>query len=162
MKEYIDLQISVGGKELIDYINRVPEKYQIEVEKRIPTVRRNTKKVVQMYAPKNRGTYAKSFTINNYSRNKWEIGYEVYAKPPHYRLSHLLEGRNDKHPGYAHILKQFRWGQGEPTRKGNIGMVRHGETRRFKHLEPGKDYAEKTFGELHETVVKLVFNKLKG
>lgn len=161
MKDYIGLEISVGGKELINYLNNVPEKTQIEVEKRIPNVRRNTKKVVQKFAPSNRGIYKKSFTINNYARQKWEIGYEVYAKPPHYRLSHLLEGRDDDHPSYAHILKQFRWGQGEPTKNGKVGMVVVGTTKRFLHLIKGKEFAEEKVEELYNIAIKESTKELR-
>ena len=167
MSEYIGLQISVGAKELIQYINTVPERTQAEVERKIPSIKQGTKRTVKNYAPTNRfdlkraGTYRDSFTINNYARSKWEIGYEVYAKPPHYRLSHLLEGRNDEHPSYAHILKQFRKGHGEPTRFGKVGMVRVGTTQQFEHLRYGKEYAEKKVTQLYEYALEKSTSKLE-
>ena len=161
-KEYLDLELTVNDKDLVKYLNSVSERTQIEIEARIPSVRRRTKSVVQAHSPVDRGIYRRSIILNNYAKEKYEIGYQVYAKPPHYRLSHLLEGRNDTYGGkYAHILKQFRWGQGEPTRKGRIGMVRVGMTKRYQHLKYGLEYAEEAVRELYDLAIKKSIKKGK-
>lgn len=146
---WFNINIKTDGIDWSDWIATVPEKTRRQVEKDLPPVRRQTKKVVQSHAPSNTGIYKKSFIINNFAESKWKVGFQVYAKKPHYRLTHLLEN--------GHRIKLFRRGSGTPTFRGNIGMnfvktkLRpSGNTKDFKHIEPGQEYAEKQVPKLYQ------------
>lgn len=157
--EIISFTYKANCAKAAHYLSSVPENVKYRMNQTIPKLRRETKKVVQQNAPVKRGVYRRSFRLNNYSRTPWEIGFEVYAQPPHYRLTHLLEGRDDIHPSYAHILKQFRWGQGEKTKNGKIGMVEVGRTKRYFHLKPGYYYASEKMIQLCEEAILYAKNK---
>lgn len=143
------------------WIGKVPDKIQAELNQKIPYIRRQTKKVVQSNlkfgAGVDEGIYRKSFTSINLSENKWHIGFQVVAKKPHYRLTHLLEN--------GHRIKIFTPGQGEPTKRGNIGMSfysgsRYGDrTRSFPHIEPGQRYAEDRIIRLYYATINKKYSE---
>lgn len=157
-----NIQLKIDAKHATEraceYLSKVPPKLRLELEARaLPKVRRGTKNVVKQNAPVERGIYRKSFTINNYTQGKWNLGFEVYAKQPHYRLTHLLEGKDGK--SYGHELWQFKKGQGKKTRWGNVGMVHVGKTRKFPHLDVGYKYAIKEMDRLCNEAVHNAFEK---
>lgn len=126
------------------WIGKVPDRIQADLNKKIPYVKQQTKKVVKDHLTFGNGVkegiYRKSFTAINLSENKWHIGFQVVAKKPHYRLTHLLEN--------GHRIKIFTPGHGDLTKHGNIGMsfvstAKTGNrTRKIPHIEPGQAYAE--------------------
>lgn len=154
---------------------KVPDRVKYEIEDRkLPYLKTATKREVQKNLFKDHGVdegiYRKSFTINSFAENKWQIGFQVYAKKPHYRLTHLLEGPEDQNWGHQIVI--FRWGQGRPTKWGNVGMVAtgtrlhpDGHTRKVKHIEPAQKYAEERVGILFQEAYngKLLerMNKIK-
>lgn len=126
------------------WLGKVPDNIQSDLNKKIPSVKRQTKKVVKDHLTFGNGVeegiYKKSFTVIDLSENRWHIGFQVVAKKPHYRLTHLLEN--------GHRIKLFTPGHGEQTKHGNIGMsfvstLRTGNrTKEIPHIEPGQTYAE--------------------
>lgn len=175
----INIYFESNALDYAHWCNVVPEKIQLEAEERTPRLKKNTKKTVQNHLTSDfgvdEGVYRKSFTINDYSRTKWEIAFQVFAKKPHYRLTHLLEGGNP--PMYGHRTILFRWGKGRPTKiTGAIGMSqvyntelhykdhKHiiGYTGLVRHIEPGQVYAEKYFPMIYEeTLNKVLKERMK-
>lgn len=172
----IKIQFESNALDYAKWINVVPEKIQTELESKTPTLKRKTKKTVQEHLTGSfgvdEGVYRRSFTINDYSRTKWEIAFQVFAKKPHYRLTHLLEGGNP--PMYGHRTILFRWGKGRPTTKtGAIGMShvyetqshykghRHiiGYTGLVRHIEPGQVYAEKQLPIIYDEGINKVLKE---
>lgn len=78
------------------------------VEKAVKTTAKDTVKRLRETSPKRTGAYAKSWTSRT-DRAKNGAAATVYAKAPHYRLTHLLEkghikatgGRVEGHPHIA-------------------------------------------------------------
>lgn len=169
--QLIKIEFNSNAREYSRWIGEVPEKIQLQVEEKLPRVKRNTKKEVQEHLTndfgigigKKRGTYKKSFTVNDYSQTKWQVAFQVYAGKGHHRLTHLLEGGSP--PMYGHQTILFRWGKGKPTtKKGVIGMSHVYETKLHykkhhhiigytglvRHIEPGQDYAEEQLPILYD------------
>ena len=145
MMAQINIEFKINTEDYVRWLNDVPQRIQREIEEDIPVLRRNTKKIVQSKLKKGNGVdegiYRKSFIINNFAESKWHIGFQVFAKKPHYRLTHLLED--------GHRIKVFTRGKGVKTYNGNIGMSfvktrmrPSGVTKSIKHIEPGQEYAE--------------------
>lgn len=164
------ISIEPNTRSYIEWLTVVPEMIQLEVESELPRVRRATKKEVQSHLTSDfgvdEGVYRRSFIINNYSNSKWEVAFQVYAKKPHYRLTHLLED------GHKTIL--FRWGKGRPTHiTGAVGMSqifktennyknhKHepGWTGSVEHIEPGQEYAEKELPNLYDKGINKVLKR---
>lgn len=166
-----DVTFDSNAKSWEQWCNGVPQRIQSLVEEKLPQVRTKTKKEVQSHLTvnygigiaKNSGIYKKSFRINNYSKSKWEVGFQVYAGNGHHRLTHLLEGVQPPTRGHATIL--FRWGKGKPTKvKGVIGMSQVYETKihykghkhqpgftgAVEHIKPGQEYAEQQLPILYD------------
>jgi len=157
----IKIKISDNFQDFAKWLSKTPEAIQLKIDERIPYIRRSTKKEVQNHLTighgVDEGIYKKSFKINNYAQSKWEVAFQVYAKDPHYRLTHLLE--------YGHRIKVFRWGQGEPTKRGNVGMVfinslRHGtHTEAIPHIAPAQKYADDKVYELYDKTIDKKFTE---
>ena len=164
--------ISSNAQDWIKYLGNVAEKTQIEVDRNIPKISRATKQNVKSHlvhgAGIEQGIYRKSFRINNFAESKWHVGFQVFARKPHYRLTHLLEGVSKKR-GHRTVL--FRWGKGKRTKWGNVGMnwvlttknKKHplGYTRAIKHIEPGQNFAEMKVVEMYETTIKNNMERMK-
>lgn len=155
------ITVSAELKQSAYYLTKVPEKVQIYCESRYPTIKRGAKRVVKKHLTKpggvDQGVYKRSFTINNYSESKWQLGFQVVARKPHYRLTHLLE--------HGHESKVFKWGQGRPTIWGNVGMVNIGRRGMnvmgaSQHIQEGQDYAEKKVIDLYIKAVNHAFDDL--
>ena len=142
----VKVHFDSNARDYSTWLNNVAERTQRKLKNRIPTVRRKTKKVVQSHLKSgqgvDKGIYKRSFKINDFSQSKWEIAFQVFAKKPHYRLTHLLED--------AHDMVLFRWGRGRRTKWGNIGMAKTrtvrrpmGRTHVVKHIKYGQAYAER-------------------
>jgi len=167
----IKISFDSNARSYSEWISKVPQKIQLQVEEKLPQVKRKTKKEVQSHLTKQfgigidrkSGTYKKSFKINDYSQTKWQVAFQVFADKGHHRLTHLLEGGNP--PMYGHQTILFRWGKGKPTtKKGVVGMShvyqtkmhyknhRHiiGYTGLVRHIEPGQDYAEEQLPILYD------------
>jgi len=173
---YIKINVDSNARDYADWISRVPERIQLKIEAEIPTLKRKTKKTVKNELTTNfgvdEGIYRKSFIINDYSRNKWEVAFQVFARKPHYRLTHLLEGEILPNCGHATIL--FRRGIGRPTtRKGLRGMSHifatkthykghthpPGYTGIVKHIEPGQKYAEQELPILYDEGINKILTE---
>jgi hypothetical protein len=157
----IDVSIDFETQDFAKWIGNVPDRIQTELNNKIRPLKRNTKKVVkdhlQYGAGVETGIYKKSFTIIDLSENKWHIGFQVVAKKPHYRLTHLLEN--------GHRIKIFTPGRGEQTKRGNIGMsfvttLRTGaRTHSFPHIEPAQTYADNAIIALYKDTVNRKFSE---
>lgn len=139
-KTRASIHIKTNAKDWVKYLNEVPEKTQLYVDGKIPKLRSNTRKNVRSHLTKGHGVdegiYRKSFIINNFAESKWHVGFQVFAKKPHYRLTHLLED--------GHILKVFRWGGSERTKWGNYGMeIYHKNLPQFHILHQHKSMPKK-------------------
>lgn len=158
----IKVHLDSNARDYSEWLNNVAERTQRKLEAKAPIIKRRTKKTVQKHLVKGKGLeegiYRKSFTINDYSQTKWEICFQVYAKKPHYRLTHLLED--------GHKMFLFRWGRGRPTKWGNVGMAftttrrrPKGRTHVVKHIKPGQQYAEKQFPKLYDEGINSVLKE---
>ncbi len=78
------------------------------------------------------GKYAKSITIKKNAITFGEESYIVYAKPPHYRLPHLLE--------YGHALRN--------------GGREVGHTKAYPHWKPAEEQAIRQFERMVEGVIR--------
>lgn len=172
----IDIKFRSNEADYIKYLGQVAESLQLDVDHKIPTIARGAKRTVKNALTEDfgidSGTYQRSFTINNYSESKWHVGFQVFAKNPHYRLTHLLEGGTSA-PMYGHRTVLFRWGKGERTRFGNYGMShvyetkKHykghhhiiGYTNKIEHIEPGQYYAETKVERMYEDAIKKALSK---
>lgn len=159
---YVYFTISDNSKDWIKYLNNVAENTQLRIDERIPNIRTSTKRKVQSELYKGHGMdtgiYKRSFTINNYAESKWHIGFQVFAKKPHYRLTHLLED--------GHESKVFRRGKGKPTKWGNIGMVNIGRrganiTGASQHIAEGQKYAEDKIQKIYEEAINKSMERMK-
>ena len=67
------------------------------VQKAVDTVGEEGKATLRQTSPRRSGAYAKSWTFgkNQTKRNPHEYKRTIYAKAPHYRLTHLLEYGHD-------------------------------------------------------------------
>lgn len=176
----IQFKIKDNAQDFVKYFDNVPYKTQHEIESKIPTLRRNTKKKVQSQLTSNfgvnEGVYRRSFIINNFAESKWHVGFQVFAKAPHYRLTHLLEGWDESANGKSNVGHKtilFRWGKGRPTHiKGVKGMSHVKQTKnhykghqhiagwtgRVRHIAIGQEYAE---GKIVSMYKKAIENNLE-
>lgn len=157
----IKLSITSNAQDYIKWIDNVPNKMQVEIDRKIPIIARGSKREVKNnLVPGNgvdEGVYKNSFIINNFRESKWNVGFQVFAKKPHYRLTHLLEGYENR-PG-GHKIFLFTPGVGRATKWGNIGMSwvqsagKSGWTKKVIHIEPGQQYAEDKIIEMYESTL---------
>ena len=150
--------ISSNAQDWVKYLNTVAEKTQLDIEGKMPSLKQGTKRTVQRELKPNfgvdEGIYRKSFRINSFAESKWHIGFQVFARKPHYRLTHLLE--------YGHRKKVFRWGQGKRTKWGNVGMVfLSGMTKEIPHIEVGQEYAEEKVYALYQKAIEKNLERMK-
>lgn len=153
-----DIKISTNAQDWITYLNGVAENTQIDIDNQIPKLRTNTRKKVKSYLKKgsgvDEGIYKKSFIINNFAESKWHIGFQVFAKKPHYRLTHLLED--------GHEVWVFRRGGGRKTKWGNFGMVLLNKTtKKIPHIAPSQEYAEDKIKDLYEETINKNLGRMK-
>lgn len=158
----IKVHLDSNAREYGGWMGGVPEKIQLRLEAKATPMKSKTKRIVQSYLRPNRGVeegvYRKSFKINDYSQTKWEICFQVFARKPHYRLTHLLE--------YGHDMILFRWGRGKRTKWGNVGMAKTATKRRpnavtleIPHIKYGQEYADKNFPILYDEGVNSVLTE---
>ena len=171
-------QFKTDNQKLIQYLGNVAEKTQIEIDSKIPSISRNTKVNVKSHLNVNygidEGVYRNSFKMYNFAESKWHVGFQVFAKKPHYRLTHLLEGGDA--PMYGHRTILFRWGKGRPTHvTGAVGMShvyvtkKHykghthiiGYTNAIKHIEPAQAYAENKVVQMYEKALSKSLERIK-
>lgn len=175
----IKIVFDSNARDYAQWVSGVPQKIQLQVEEKTPRLKKRTKKEVQKHLTTkfgvDEGVYKKSFKINDYAQTKWQVAFQVFAKKPHHRLTHLLEGGNP--PMYGHATILFRWGKGRPTtKKGVIGMSHvyqtklhykghhHiiGYTGLVRHIEPGQEYAEEQLPILYdEGINKTLKERMK-
>ena len=102
-------RVSVDGlaeavmKELNDYAKAATE----DVKKAVKKAGDSVKKDIQANAPKDTGTYAKSWSVKNMKETSHSLEVTVYSRN-RYQLAHLLEFGHAKRgggrvPGRAHI-----------------------------------------------------------
>lgn len=160
MKSDIQIYIQSNAYDYSSWFNDIPRRIQLKIKEDIPKIRKETKKIVKAQLTTGHGVeqgiYRKSFIINNFAESPWRIGFQVFAKKPHYRLTHLLED--------GHRIKIFRRGQGERTKWGNIGMVftstrrrPSGRTNVVEHIETGQRFADEAVPYLYRKTYLLLF-----
>lgn len=158
--QYVYFTVEDNSKDWIAYLSNITERTQLTIDEKLPQVRRATKTKVQseLYHRHglDKGVYRKSFIINNFNKSKWQIGFQVYAKAPHYRLTHLLEN--------GHRSSVFKRGQGKMTKWGNIGMVdigRRGLNRKgtSQHIAVGQKFAEEKVTDLYQYGIEKIFSE---
>ena len=158
----ITLDVKSNMQEYAKWLNFVPEHIQTEVERKIPTISRGTKRTVKSKLVPgmgvDEGVYKASFKTNNFAESKWEVGFQVFAKKPHYRLTHLLED--------GHEIWLFTPGTGRMTRFGNIGMSHvstlrrpSGRTNAIEHIQPGQTYADEKVIKLYKDAIEQTLKK---
>ena len=152
----IKVHLDSNAREYGSWLGGVPEKIQLKLEAKATPLKTKTKKIVQSYLRPNHGVdegiYKKSFKINDYSQTRWELCFQVFAKKPHYRLTHLLE--------YGHDVWLFQWGRGRRTKWGNVGMNKIAKTTKLvPHIEYGQKYAEKQYPILYDEGVNSVLTE---
>jgi len=96
---------------LEDYTNGVKE----TTEKVLKSVARESAQKLRNSSPRKYGDYAKSWSF----KTERDGSFVVYAKAPHYRLTHLLEN--------GHVIR---------NKKGT-----YGRTNGIKHIEPVEEWA---------------------
>lgn len=124
---------NVISETIHDYTQEVKEAIDDSVLQTAEEVR----DMVKEKAPVQKGKYQKSIAIKREKEilgNKQRI---VYAKAPHYRLTHLLEK--------GHVVRN-QYGT-------------YGRTRAFPHWAPAEDYADKTHT---KRVIKAIETGGKG
>lgn len=166
---FLFIEIKDNIQDYIKYLGNVAEEAQVEVDRKIPRIASATTKAVKKELDENtthypsgrvksgkggysQGIYKKSIRSYNFAESKWHVGFQVYAKKPHYRLSHLLEN--------GHVNKQFRWGKGSPTRFGNKGMIiMPFKTIQVPHIEPGQEFANEKVIEMYHKALNESLSK---
>ena len=144
------------------WMGGVPKSIQVELDRKVPKIGSKTKRVVKKELKPgfgvDEGIYKRSFTLNTFSENKWAVGFQVFAKKPHYRLTHLLED--------GHRIKMFTPGRGKRTKFGNVGMSfvstlrrPNGRTNEFVHILPGQTYGEQTVIDLYKETTEKYLGK---
>lgn len=144
--------------DFIKYLENVDQKTREELDKRMDSLKKETKSVVKSNLRKGRGVrkgeYKKSIVINTIKQTEDEIHFQVGSKK-HYRLTHLLEN--------GHQKWVFRRGGKRKTYRGNYGMVNisptHGVTKKVGHIAEGQRYAENEVENIYESAIKKGFEK---
>lgn len=170
----VKIHVESTQRSYADWMAKVPERIQVQVDAKGKTLKRKTKKEVQSHLTKDfgvdDGVYRRSFIINDYSQSKWELCFQVFARKPHHRLTHLIEGNGS----YGHKTILFRRGIGRPTKiKGLVGMSQifatkdhyknhdhpPGLTGFVEHIEPGQKYAEEQLPILYDEGINRVLRE---
>ncbi len=147
----VRLWIESNVKEIVDYINKVPEEITMEVMKGSNKIMTKTAKVTRdsltLGNGVRKGIYRKSLKGKNLSDSPMVLHFIVKGTGKHYRLSHLLE------KGHRIVIPIKQKGGGyKPTYIG-----RH--TKSIPHISIGQDYADKEVLDLYN---KAIDKALKG
>lgn len=125
-------KVVVSIDELADVVNNAIVEYTETITQGITTAGLNAakacRKALRTTSPKDRGDYAKSWTISKVKGRPGEPMKYIVHNKEHYRLTHLLE--------YGH------------AKRGG------GRTKAIKHIEPAEQKAIREFTEKVEAVIR--------
>lgn len=125
-------KVVVSIDELADAVNNALVEYTETITQGITTAGLNTAKAcraaLRTTSPKDRGDYAKSWTISKVKGRPGEPMKYIVHNKEHYRLTHLLEHGHAKRGG--------------------------GRTKAIKHIEPAEQKAIREFTEKVEAVIR--------
>ena len=93
------IDIDKLSREIVKGLQEYAELTDTEMKKAVRKTATSVKKEIQANAPKDTGSYAKSWTSGKRLENSHFLQMSVYAAPPHYRLAHLLEKGHAKRNG---------------------------------------------------------------
>lgn len=109
-------------RQLLEAMAQYTDEVKEEVDQIIKDVAKEAKSDVRSGAPVRTGAYRKSWAVNFDKKKSGNAGFTVYAKAPHYRLTHLLEdGHKTKSGGKTkaqpHIRQVQEWADKEALRR---------------------------------------------
>ncbi|MCD7958019.1 MAG: HK97 gp10 family phage protein [Ruminococcus sp.] len=93
------IDIDKLSHEIMKGLQEYAELTDTEMKKAVRKTATSVKKEIQANAPKDTGSYAKSWTSGKRLENSHFLQMSVYAAPPHYCLVHLLEKGHAKRNG---------------------------------------------------------------
>lgn len=121
------VDLSDLGDIISETIHEYSDSVKEAIDDSVSETAKEVRDMVKEKAPVRTGRYKKSIAIRREEEVFGNKRRRVYARSPHYRLTHLLE-------------------KGHALRNG-------GRTRAFKHWEPAEEYATKTHT---ERVIKAI------
>lgn len=108
-------------QELLKAMTQYTDEVKEEVDQIIDDVAKEARTDVRNSSPVRTGAYRKSWAVS-FTKKGSNAGFTVYAKAPHYRLTHLLEdGHKTKNGGktkaHPHIRQVQEWADKEALRR---------------------------------------------
>lgn len=109
-------------KELLEAMTQYTDEVKEEIGQIINDVAKEAKSDVRSGSPVRTGAYRKSWAVSFDKKKSGNAGFTVYAKAPHYRLTHLLEdGHKTKNGGKTkaqpHIRQVQDWADKEALKR---------------------------------------------
>lgn len=109
-------------KELLEAMTQYTDEVKEEIDQIINDVAKEAKSDVRSGSPVRTGAYRKSWAVSFDKKKSGNAGFTVYAKAPHYRLTHLLEdGHKTKNGGKTkqqpHIRQVQDWADKEALKR---------------------------------------------
>lgn len=109
-------------KELLEAMTQYTDEVKEEIDQIINDVAKEAKSDVRGGSPIRTGAYRKSWAVSFDKKGSGNSGFTVYAKAPHYRLTHLLEdGHKTKNGGKTkaqpHIRQVQDWADKEALKR---------------------------------------------
>lgn len=141
-----DSFVTITGnfKEVVDFLEQVPRETMIEVNREIPSIKKESKdRVKEKLTPGNGvnvGVYKKSLVIRNLASNDQEIHFQVGGNKKHYRLTHLLEHGHRMIPN-RHFYRRVS------------------RTKAIPHIAPAQEWADKAVEELYVKAINKATKK---
>lgn len=111
------------SKDLLAIMQQYTDDIRTQINEIVDDVGHEATAMLKGKAPKRKGKYRRSLTME-LSQKNGKSSFTVYAKAPHYRLTHLLES------GHKTRLKTGKYGNKSRTKS-------------EQHFEPVQDWANK-------------------
>lgn len=131
-----------NAEAFIKYFETVPDEITRQVNKGIPSIQKNTRKIVRQHLTKGNGrdtgVYKKHIVIRDLTTSTEEVHFQVGGSKKHYRLTHLLEHGH-------HIVV---------TRGDGVQYCLLKSTKAIPHIAPGQEYADKEVVGLYEEAIE--------